>query len=666
MIARVLHGTSALLIAISLCGSGSLGFILRNCQPEDGKIHDHGDTVYVQPASDPTTIHVRPGGNLYKKPFIFTSPCDVSFKAISLLYSGTCSVSVSYGSDDRVLDMLQFSDLLTSTWNRRNVSLTNAASESLHGFMTSNNTSRFLITISPGISNYCQLYKVDHKGARGLIIIGQVIPTSSSASTFTNTAIPPRQASTVPTPVATTGSVDSSSTEGTTHSAVTTTAETTLLVESTSATGTSIPQTKPSASTTSNIEQLDSDSGGFSLVTSIVIPLVLLAVLLGVFILLLLVRSGIFLSKSSHPWIIAVRRSTIPKNMPDPRNQFYQNHDGTDRVDQSPAAELRDRGLYSSVGPGYGNPTNRPQTPPGIAAARDDRVTVNVSYTHATCYGAAPTSSVNTETKQKDAGEPYASVKSMFDQPAQEVKSNPANNGTQAAGCEESSAPTVCYSVPHKRNTTDVCRNYEKADEYTVTKHDDVPRTTNSIDHICRATDETSLNVLSKSAQSAVHNQEKSIDPDDVERKKLRGRSDATPVVCHDTTTTTTSTNPQSSRLSLPATYTSTPAESDTQRCVSPSQVPKPLPYRVFKVLKDSHGDYMNPQDTVSSQGADQPNTDTDPNIYAEPAISLSNDILYNASTLGKGDEVGGISTVPVNSPDPSAIYAVPQKNCET
>ncbi|XP_065181942.1 fibrillin-2-like isoform X2 [Sycon ciliatum] len=179
MIARVLHGTSALLIAISLCGSGSLGAILRNCQPEDGKIHDYGDTVYVQPANDPTTIHVRPGGNLYKKPFIFTSPCDVSFKAISLLYSGTCSVSVSYGSDDRVLDMLQFSDpdpdLLTRTWNRRNVSLTNAASESLHGFMTSNNTSRFLITISPGISNYCQLYKVDHKGASGLIIIGQDI-----------------------------------------------------------------------------------------------------------------------------------------------------------------------------------------------------------------------------------------------------------------------------------------------------------------------------------------------------------------------------------------------------------------------------------------------------------------------------------------------------------
>ncbi|XP_065181949.1 mucin-5AC-like [Sycon ciliatum] len=566
--------------------------------------------------------------------------------------------------------MLQFPDLRTPNWHRRNVSLTNAASESLQVIMKSNNTSRFLITISPGISN-CELHKVDHTAARGLIIIGQVIPTSISASTVPSTAKPTKLASSrstqqstaskVPTPVTTvttTRLVASTSTKGTT-------VQTTPLLQSTSATGSSIPQIKISASPTGKMEQNDGDSVGFSLVTSIVIPLVLLAVLLGVFILMLLARSGIFFSKSSHPWIIAVGRSTGPKNMPDPRNQFYRNRDGSDCVDQSPAAELRNPGLYSSVGPGYGNPTNHPQTPPDIAAAHYDRVTENESYTYATCDGAAPMGYGNTETKQKDAGEPYASVQSMFDQPAQEVKSNPANNETQAAGCE-SSAPTVSYAVPNKRNTTDLCRHYEKAEECTATKRDEAPSTTNSIEHICRATDVTSLSVLSKSAQSAVNNQDKSINPDDVERKQRRGLSDATTVVCRDTTTTTTSTNPQSSRLSLPATYTSTPAESDSQRCVSPSPVPKPLPYRVFKVLKDSQCDYMNPQDTVSSQGADQPNTDTDPNIYAEPATSLSDDILCNASTLGKRDEVGGICTVPLDLPDPSAIYAVPQKNCET
>ena len=450
-------------------------------------------------------------------------------------------------------------------------------------------------------------------------LFSAVVPTFVSASSVTNTAIttnaPSSRASTIQTSFTTTPLVES----------------------------------------TSKIAKIDSDSSGLNLVTSIVIPLVLLAVLLGVFILLLLVRSGTFLSKSSHPWIIAVRRATGPKNLPEPRCQFYQNHDSTDRVYQSPAAEQRDPRLYSSVGPGNGNPTNRPQTPPG---ARNARVTDNESYTYATFDGAAQTGYVNTETRQKDAGEPYASVQSMFDQPAQEVQANPANNETQATRCEESSAPTVCYSVPHKGNTTDVCRHYEKAEQCTATKPDEAPPTSISIHHICRATDVTSRSVLSKSAQ----NLEKSIDPDDVERKKCRGLSGATPVVCRDTTTTTTSTNPQSSRLSLPA--TSMPAESDTKRCVSPSQVPKPLPYRVFKVLKDSQGDYMNPQDTVSSQGADKPDTDTDFNIYAEPAISLSDDGLCNASTLKRRDEVGGISTVPVDLPDPSAIYAVPQKGC--
>ena len=381
---------------------------------------------------------------------------------------------------------------------------------------------------------------------------------------------------------------------------VTNTAITTNITSSRASTIQTSFTTTPLVESTRKIAQIDSDSSGFSLVTSIVIPLVLLAVLLGVFILLLLVRSGTFLSKSSHPWIIAVRRSTGPKNMPDPRNQFCNNHDGTDRVDQSPTVELRNPGLYSAVEPGHGNPTNRLQTHSGIAAALYDSCTENEKYMYATCDGAAPRSYVNTETKQKDAGEPYASVQSKFDQPAQDVQSNPVNKETQASGCEESSAPTVRYSVPRKGNTTDVRRHYEKAEQCTATKRVETPSTTNSIKHIGGTTDVTSLSILSKSAESCVQNQEKCIDPDDVERKQRRGLSDATPVVCRDTTTTITSTNPLSSSLSLPA--TSIQAESDTQRCMSPSQVPKPLPFRVFKVLKDSQGDYMKSQDTVSNQ----------------------------------------------------------------
>ena len=152
--------------------SASLGAILRNCQPEDGKIHVYGDTVYVQPATDPESLRLKVAdGNLYQKLFIFKSPCDVSFEAISLRYYGTCSVSVSYGSDHRVLEILQFPDPPTGHWHSRNVSLTKSASQSLHSFMKRYTTSELLITISPGISR-CQLYKVDHNTVKGLIIIG--------------------------------------------------------------------------------------------------------------------------------------------------------------------------------------------------------------------------------------------------------------------------------------------------------------------------------------------------------------------------------------------------------------------------------------------------------------------------------------------------------------
>eukprot|EP00117_Sycon_ciliatum_P003494 scpid84874/ scgid1187/ len=367
MKASVLGGTTAAIVAISLLCTVSHANMLPNCTPEYGDIETYDNRIYIQPEIDEKGATLYSGtAKRYNKTFTFTSPCHLLFKAISLMYFGSCSVAVSYGSDNRVLEIIQFPDPLTTHWHSRNVSLTKSASQSLHSFMKRSNTSKLLITISPGIS-HCQLYPVDHNRVKGLVIFGHVVPTFVSPSSVTNTAI--------------TTNVPSSR-----ASTIQTSFTTTPLVES-----------------TSKIAKIDSDSSGLSLVTSIVIPLVLLAVLLGVFILMLLVRSGTFLSKSSHPWIIAVRRSTSPKNMPDPRNQFYQNHDGTDRVYQSPAAELRDPGLYSSVGPGYGNPTNRPQTPPG---ARNDRVTDNESFMYATCDGAAPMSYVNTETRQKDACEP--------------------------------------------------------------------------------------------------------------------------------------------------------------------------------------------------------------------------------------------------------------------
>eukprot|EP00117_Sycon_ciliatum_P005292 scpid85853/ scgid9302/ len=401
-----------------LCGSGSLGFILRNCQPEDGKIHDHGDTVYVQPASDPTTIHVRPGGNLYKKPFIFTSPCDVSFKAISLLYFGTCSVSVSYGSDNNIkfLQTLPFPASQGHHWNTGLERLTVPVTKTLQEYMTGIKRRQLMISVSPRKAR-CEIYPVEHIAlARGLTIIAQVIQPTAVTSPPPNHPVTRSASSlstqemtvfTAPSPVTNTSFVESTST---THSAASVTVQTTLLKNSSSAEGTSVTHNKTSTPSTTLVEQLEVGSDGFSLVTTIVVPLVVLSVLLSVFILLLLVRSGIFLSGSSHPWIIAIRKSTVPQNRPDPINQFYENHNGSDGADRGPTAELTDPGLYSAVGPGYSHPTNRPKTPPDIAAALYDSCTENETYTYATRDGAAPTCYVNTETKQKDSGEPYASV----------------------------------------------------------------------------------------------------------------------------------------------------------------------------------------------------------------------------------------------------------------
>ncbi|XP_065180977.1 mucin-17-like [Sycon ciliatum] len=661
MVPRVLGDTIALLAAISLLCPGSHGDLLPNCTLPDGIIKNYEDRIYIQPDIDQAAVALHLGtGNLYKKTFTFTSPCNLLLKAVSLMYTGSCSVTVSYGSDNIFLETLHFPVPLRDHWHTQFENLNQAATQTLNEYMTRNKRTKLMISISARDAR-CNIYRLERSSRiiRGLAIIAQVIhpPAATSPApnrTVTATSVPSRStqqatASTATAPV-------------TTASTVPTPVTNTAIVESTSTAGTSVTQIKTSTPATTLVEHLDEKQRGFSLVTTIVIPLVVLSVLLSVFILLLRVRSRTFLSGSSHPWIIAIRKSTVPQNRPDPINQFYENHNGPDGADRGPTSELTNPGLYSAVGPGYSHPTNLSKTPPDKAAALYDSCTENETYTYATRDGAAPTCSVNTETKQKDAGEPYASVQSMFDQSIEDVHSQPKSQETETARQEAEEAPAVCYSVPHKSDTTDVRRPYENAEECTGTKGDEQPHTTHSIDHICRATDVTSRSVLSRSAQSAVHNQ-KCINPDDVERKQRRGLSDATTVVCRDTNTTT-STNPQSSRLSLPATSTSTPAGSDTPRCVSPSQVPKPLPYRVFKVLKDSQGDYMNPQDTVSYQGADQPDTDTDPNIYAEPAISLNDDGLCNASTLERRDEVVGISTVPVELPDPSAIYAVPQKGC--
>ncbi|XP_065180972.1 mucin-5AC-like isoform X1 [Sycon ciliatum] len=663
MVTSVLGDTIALLAAISLLCPGSHGDLLPNCRPTDGIIKNYEDKIYIQPDIDQTPVALYLGtGNLYKKTFTFTSPCNLLLKAVSLMYTGSCSVTVSYGSDNRLLETLHFPVPLSSTWHTGFENLNQAATQTLNEYMTRNEITKLMITISARDSR-CNIYKVQRTSRiiRGLAIIAQVSRPPAATSPAPNRTVTARS---VPSRSTQQPTASTATAPVTTASTVPTPVTNTAIVESTRTAGASVTQIKKSTPATTLVEHLDDKQRGFSLVTTIVIPLVVLSVLLSVFILLLLVRSRTFLSGSSHPWIIAIRKSTVPQNRPDPINQFYENHNGPDGADRGPTAELTDPGLYSAVGPGYSHPTNRPKTPPDIAAALYDSCTENETYTYATRDDAAPTCFVNTETKQKDAGEPYASVQSMFDQSIEDVHSQPKSQETETARQEAEEAPAVCYSVPHKTDTTDVRRRYENAEECTATKRDEQPRTTHSIDHICHATDVTSRSVLSRSAQSAVHNQEKCINPDDVERKQRRGLSDATPVVCRNPASTTTSTNQQYSRLSFPATSTSTPTGSDTQRCGSPSQVPKPLPYRVFKVLKDSQGDYMNPQDTVSSQGADQLETDTDPNIYAEPAISLSDDILCNATTLQRRDEVGGISTVPVDLPDPSAIYAVPQKGC--
>ncbi|XP_065180970.1 uncharacterized protein LOC135811664 [Sycon ciliatum] len=662
MITRVLGGATALLVAISLLSTGSHGNILPNCTLEDGVILTYGNKKYIQPDIDRAPVKLSFGtGNLYKKTFTFTSPCHLLLKAISLMYIGSCSVAVRYGSDNSFLDTLDFPVVPGSSWKTGIKNLTQAATQTLHEYMTGYNRSTLMISISARDA-HCDIHSVRRsRVVRGLAIIAQVIPPTAVTSTAPSHAVTKSQSSTRSTQKPTDSTVQAPITSAST---VPTPVTNTAIVESTRTVGNYVTQIKTSTPAPTLAEQLEDERGGFSLVTTIVIPLVVLSVLLSVFILLLLVRSGTFLSRSSHAWIIAVRKSTVPRNRPDHVNQFYENHNCPDGADLGTTAELTDPELYSAVGPGYSHPINHPNTPPDIPAALYDSCTENETYTYATRDGSAPTNYANTETRQNGAGEPYASVQPMFDQSAEDVQSHPKSQQTETVRQEAKEAPAVCYSVPHKADTTGVRRHYENAEECTATKRDEQPRTTHSIDHICRATDVRSRSVLTKSAQSALHNPEKCINPDDVERKQRRGLSDATQVVCRNAATTTTSTNQQSFRLSLPATSTSTPTRSDTQRCVSPSQVPKPLPYRVFKVLKDSQGDYMNPQDTVSSQGADQPDTDTDPNIYAEPAISLNDDGLGNASTLERRDELGDISAVPVDLPDPSAIYAVPQKGC--
>ncbi|XP_065180971.1 uncharacterized protein LOC135811666 [Sycon ciliatum] len=549
MKASVLGGTTAVIVAFSLLCTVPHANMLPNCAPEDGDIRTYENWIYIQPEIDEKAATLYSGtAKRYNKTFTFTSPCHLLFKAISLMYFGSCSVAVSLGSDNNIkfLQTLPFPASRGQHWNTGLERLTVSVTKTLQEYMTGIKRRQLMISVYARKA-HCEIYPVEHIAlARGLTIIAQ----------------------------------------------------------------------------------------------------------------------GTVLSGRSHPWIIAFRKSTIARNRPDPINQFYENHNCPDGADQEPTAELTDPGLYSAVGPGYSHPTNRPKTPPDKAAALYDSCTENETYTYATRDGSAPANYINTETRQKDDGEPYASVQPMFDQSTEDVQSHPKSQQTETARQDAKEAPAVCYSVPQKEDTTGVRRHYENAEERTATKRDEQPRTTHSIETICRATDVKSLRVLSKSAQSAQHNHKKCINPDDVER---RGLGYATPVVCRNAATTNTSTNQQSSRLSLPATYPSTPTGSDTHRCVSPSQVPRPLPYQVFKVLKDSQGDYTNQQDTVSSNGAQQSYTDTDPNIYAKPALSLSDNILFNATTLGKREDVGGTSTLQVNPPDPSAIYAVPQKaNGET
>eukprot|EP00117_Sycon_ciliatum_P002629 scpid84714/ scgid7768/ len=409
MITSPLVGTTALLVAISVLCTGSYADLLANCMPEDGKIQTYENRIYIRPKVDPASVALSSrNANLYNRTFTFTSPCDLLFKSISLMYYGSCSVAVSYGSDNRFLETVDFPIRPQRMWFTALESLTKSATQKLHEYMTGSKRRKLMISISARDAR-CNIYKVQRTSRiiRGLAIIAQVIPPTAVTSTAPSHAVTTSQYSTRFTQKPTASTVTA---PVTTASSVPTPVTNTAIVGSTSTVGTYVTQVKTSTPATTLVEQLEDEPGGFSLVTTIVIPLVVLSVLLSVFILLLLVRSRTFLSGSSHPWIIAIRKSTVPQNRPDPINQFYENHNGSDGADRGPTAELTDPGLYSAVGPGYSHPTNRPKTPPDIAAALYDSCTENETYTYATRDGAAPTCYVNTETKQKDSGEPYASV----------------------------------------------------------------------------------------------------------------------------------------------------------------------------------------------------------------------------------------------------------------
>ncbi|XP_065182191.1 uncharacterized protein LOC135812900 [Sycon ciliatum] len=157
------------------CLTGSDGSLLRNCQPEDGILKSSGESILILPENDLQSVSMSVGSsNFYKKTFTFTSPCDVVFKAISLGYFGSCSVSVHYGRDNRSLQTLQYPDLQTPSWHTGNGILTSASSRILREYMKENSTRRLLITVSPHIVG-CQVIRVLQTHYQGLAIIAQDI-----------------------------------------------------------------------------------------------------------------------------------------------------------------------------------------------------------------------------------------------------------------------------------------------------------------------------------------------------------------------------------------------------------------------------------------------------------------------------------------------------------
>eukprot|EP00117_Sycon_ciliatum_P033619 scpid105049/ scgid1187/ len=103
MKASVLGGTTAAIVAISLLCTVSHANMLPNCTPEYGDIETYDNRIYIQPEIDEKGATLYSGtAKRYNKTFTFTSPCHLLFKAISLMYFGSCSVAVSYGSDNNI------------------------------------------------------------------------------------------------------------------------------------------------------------------------------------------------------------------------------------------------------------------------------------------------------------------------------------------------------------------------------------------------------------------------------------------------------------------------------------------------------------------------------------------------------------------------------------